>query len=72
MGNKDKTIRLLEADNSMLRAEVDGLRAVVKIKDKQIMCLNKVVILESEIIGERNAKERLGMITECCCDNIKM
>lgn len=68
MSKKKDTIKFLEAQNSLLRAENDRLKNSLEIKERHISCLNKIAILGSEVTGEKNAKESLRMLTECCCE----
>lgn len=68
MGKKKDSIKRLKAQNRSLRAEIDRMKNIVEIKDRQISVLNEIAILESEITGEKDARKRLTRLTECCCE----
>lgn len=68
MGKKKDSIKLLKAQNKRLRAEIERMKNILEIKDRQISVLNEIAILESEITGEKDARNRLMRLTECCCE----
>lgn len=68
MGKKKDSIKLLKAQNKRLRAEIEMMKNILEIKDRQISVLNEIAILESEITGEKDARNRLMRLTKCCCE----
>ena len=54
MSKKDKTIKILEAENSRLRAKIGQMQSIIDIQKEVISCYDQIGINEAALKAAKN------------------